>query len=114
MTSFRILLIALWAIIAAYTAVTISSEGWNLLPIFFGDVAAMKWPGQFNTDFSSFLILSAFWVMWRHHFSAGGIALGLIASVGGGLFFTAYLFVISLIVKGDAKKLLLGERRAAV
>ena len=113
MTGFRIVLIAILTIITAYTAATVAAHGWNFFPIYFADVAAMEWRGQFDVDFSSFLILSALWVMWRHHFSGGGILLGLIASIGGMLFLGTYLLIVSFQVKGDMKALLLGERRAA-
>ena len=113
MTGFRIVLIAMCIVITAYTAVTIAEHGWNFFPVYFADVAGMTWRGQFDVDFSSFLILSALWVMWRHHFSGGGILLGLIASVGGMLFLGTYLLIVSFQVNGDMKALLLGERRAA-
>ena len=59
------------------------------MPIFFGDMAKFTWPGQFNLDFTTFLMLSGLWVAWRHHFSASGLILGAIAVVGGMLFLVA-------------------------
>jgi hypothetical protein len=112
MAAFRIFMAVLFVAIAAYTGVTISNHGWNLIPIFFGDMATMAWPGQFNFDFLCFLLLSALWVSWRHNFSAAGLALGAIASVGGMLFLSAYLFIVAGQVDGDVRKLLLGEVRA--
>jgi hypothetical protein len=111
-TAFRILLVVLWAIIAVYTGIVIANHGWGLLAIFFADMAAMGWPGQFNLDFSSLLTLSALWVAWRHQFSSGGLALALLAFFGGGLFLTTYLFVVSTIARGDMKEVLLGKVRA--
>lgn len=35
-----------------------ASHAWNLFPVFFGDIAAMTWAGQFNADFTGFLLLS--------------------------------------------------------
>jgi hypothetical protein len=49
------------------------------MPIFFGHMIATNWPGQFNFDFKKFVLLSGLWVSWRHHFSMGGIALGIAA-----------------------------------
>jgi len=112
MAAFRIFMAVLFVAIAAYTGVTISNHGWNLIPIFFGDMATMAWPGQFNFDFLCFLLLSALWVSWRHNFSAAGFALGAIASVGGMLFLSAYLFIVAGQVDGDVRKLLLGRARA--
>ena len=113
MLLFRLFLAACLTGIAAYTAVTMAAHGPNLLPVFFGDMAAMGWPGQFNFDFMTFLMLSALWVAWRHHFSAGGLVLALLAFFGGMLFLSAYLLVQSFRTKGDMAALLLGERRSA-
>jgi hypothetical protein len=107
------LLLAVLLAIAGYTAVVISNHGIGLLAIFFGDIAAMAWPGQFNLDFLSLLTLSGLWVAWRHGFSAAGLALGLLAFFGGGLFLSFYLLVVTGKAKGDMKKILLGESRAA-
>ena len=112
MTAFRILLVALWTIIVVYTGIVIANHGWGLLEIFFRDMAAMGWPGQFNLDFTSLLTLSALWVAWRHQFSGGGVALGLLAFFGGGLFLTTYLLVVSTMAKGDMREVLLGKARS--
>ena len=60
MGAFRILLALFIVAIISFTGVVIANHGWNLLPIFFGDIAAMTWPGQFNFDFLCFLILSGY------------------------------------------------------
>jgi hypothetical protein len=83
----------------------------GLLAVFFGDMAAMGWPGQFNLDFMFMLTLSAIWVAWRHQFSIAGLALGVLALFGGSLFLTIYLLIVGGKAKGDVKKLLLGETR---
>lgn len=113
MAAFRVLLAAIFATIAVYTVVVIAEHGLNLLPVFFGDMAELGWPGQFNLDFLGFLILSGFWLAWRHHFSPQGLALGLGGLLLGAPFLTAYLLIASLAVEGDVAKLLLGEQRAA-
>ncbi|MFO1393631.1 MAG: hypothetical protein U1F09_07735 [Steroidobacteraceae bacterium] len=111
MTAFRAFLGAIFIVIAGYTLVVASNHGMNLLPVFFGDMAAMEWPGQFNLDFMCMLLLSGLWVSWRHRFSATGLVLGLVAVFGGALFLSAYLLVTSVRVKGDIRTLLLGEAR---
>lgn len=111
MIAFRLLLVAIFLLIAGYTLAVISNHGWNLLPVFFGDMGRMEWPGQFNLDFTCMLLLSGLWVAWRHRFSAAGLALGLAAVFGGSLFLSAYLFVASFRAKGDIRALLLGEAR---
>ena len=76
MTLFRLFLAAWLVVIVAYTSVTVANHGLDLLPVFFGDMAEMGWPGQFNLDFMGFLALSALWVAWRHQFSPAGLGLG--------------------------------------
>lgn len=113
MAAFRIFLVVIFLIIAGYTGVVVSNYGMGLLPIFFGDMAKLEWPGQFNLDFMCMLSLSGLWISWRHQFSAIGIILGIIAFFGGALFLSAYLFVESFRVRGDMKALMLGQDRAA-
>ncbi|MEY4952764.1 MAG: hypothetical protein RL299_1188 [Pseudomonadota bacterium] len=112
MNLFRLFLLTCLIAIAAYTSVTISNHGINLLPVFFGDMAEMAWPGQFNLDFMGLLALSAIWTAWRHQFSAAGLGLGVLAFFGGMLFLSIYLLVQTGRSKGDMKVLLLGEGRA--
>ncbi len=113
MTQFRILLGLMLISLLIYTVIVISNHGLNLFPIFFGDIKAMTWPGQFNFDFLGFLVLSGLWVSWRHHFSAKGLVLGAIALTCGILFLSVYLLVISFKTEGDIKKIMLGDKRAA-
>ena len=110
MTAFRIFLTALWLTLTAYTTIVISNHGLGLLPVFFGDMLAMTWPGQFNLDFMFMLMLSALWVSWRHNFSSDGIALATLAFFGGALFLTTYLFVLSIQLKGNVRAMLLGAK----
>ena len=109
---FRTLLVVIFICIFGYTAIVAANHGFGLLAVFFGDIVAMGWPGQFNVDFTSFLTLSALWLAWRHHFSPVGIALGMLGFFGGGLFLSVYLFLASFSAKGDMKELLLGKVRA--
>lgn len=112
MTAFRLFLIICLVAIVSYTSLTIAHHGMGLLPVFFGDMAAMGWPGQFNLDFMCFLGLSAIWTAWRHHFSPAGLALGVLAFFGGMLFLSLYLLVQSSRCGGDVRVLLLGPDRA--
>lgn len=113
MNAFRGFLVVLFLAIAVYTVFVGINHGWNLIPIFFGDIAAMTWPGQFNVDFLCFLLMSGLWVSWRHQFSPAGLGLGFVALFGGMLFLSVYLLIASMQVQGDVNKLLLGEKRAA-
>jgi hypothetical protein len=110
-TAFRVLLIAVFAILVGYTGVVIANHGIGLIDIFFGDMAAMGWPGQFNLDFMFMLTLSGLWVAWRHQFSIAGLLLGLLALFGGSLFLSTYLLALSWLTKGDLKQMLVGTRR---
>ncbi len=113
MAAFRALLVVIFLVISTYTAVVIAAHGMGLFAVFFGDKAKLGWPGQFNLDFMFMLAFSALWVSWRHQFSPGGLALGLLAFLGGAPFLCVYLFVTSFAAKGDPRVLLLGEARAS-
>ena len=112
MGAFRILLGIIIIGIISYTGIVIFNHGWNLLPIFFGDMAKMAWPGQFNFDFMCFLILSGLWLAWRHHFSLGGFALGVLGFFGGIMVLAPYLLFASYNANGGINILLLGRIRA--
>jgi len=108
MTAFRILLIIMFAVLAVYTGFVIAEHGLGLLQVFFGDMAEMAWPGQFNLDFMLFLILSALWTAWRNGFSPAGLGLALPAFFGGIGFLAPYLLYLTFQEDGDPKRLLLG------
>ena len=112
MTGFRLLLTALWLALAIYTGAVIVEHGLGLLPIFFGDIGEMAWPGQFNLDFLCFLVLSALWTAWRNDYSALGLLLALIAFFGGAGFLLPYLLLLSVQTRGDMRAVLLGTRRS--
>ena len=113
MKLFRVYLVVVFACLTGYTLFVGSRHGWNLLPIFFTNIAEMTWSGQFNFDFMTFLGLSGIWVAWRHHFSTGGIALGIVAFFGGMMFLAPYLLYVSVHSGGDVKVLLLGKERSS-
>lgn len=110
MGAFRILLLLMLVVLAGYTVVVISNHGLGLLGVFFGDMAKLGWPGQFNLDFMFMLTLSALWVAWRHEFSMAGVALAALALFGGALFLTIYLLIVSGQVQGNVYKVLVGRR----
>ena len=113
MTLLRLYAIVFLIVLTVYTLIVMANHGVGLVPIFFNDIAATAWPGQFNLDFMGFLILSALWIGWRHEYSLMGWLLMPLALTGGMLFLTIYLLIISFRVNGDLKALLLGARRAA-
>lgn len=113
MAAFRTLLIALWLALVVYTGLVIARHGADLLPVFFGDIGRVVWPGQFNLDFLCFLVLSALWTAWRNAFSALGLALALVAFFGGAGFLLPYLLLLTIQNRGDMGRMLLGRRATA-
>lgn len=112
MTAFRIFLGAYLTVLVVYTVIVGMNHGWNLIPVFFGDMMALTWPGQFNLDFLGFLCLSALWVSWRHEYTPAGLALAVVAFFGGVVFLATYLLYATGQANGDMKALLLGPGRA--
>jgi hypothetical protein len=111
--AFRILLSMMIIGIVVYTGIVGYNHGWNLFPVFFGDIAAMTWPGQFNFDFTCFLVFSAIWLAWRNNFTPGAIVLGAFGLVGGTMLLAPYLLFVSFQAKGDMKEILIGREGAA-
>lgn len=111
MSAFRTLLSIIILTVGAYTAVVVADHGLTLYPVFFGDIAAMAWPGQFNLDFLCMLALSGLWVSWRNAFSPAGLMLGFGALMLGAPFLAVYLLVLSFSTDGDLRLMLLGPTR---
>jgi hypothetical protein len=88
----------------------IGRDGLGLSPVFFGDIAAGHWPGQFNADFMTMLALSALWTGWRNGWSPRGWVLAVLAFLFGGAFLMAYLLILLHREKGDLRRVLLGVR----
>lgn len=114
MTAFRIFLGAYLIVLVVYTLIVGMNHGWNLGAVFFGDMVAINWPGQFNLDFMGFLCLSSLWVSWRHEYTPASLALSVVAFFGGIVFLATYLLYATGQAKGDMKTLLLGPGRANV
>lgn len=108
MALLRTVLVIHLAILTAYTAIVIGNHGWNLMPVFFGDIAIMGWPGQFNVDFTGFLMLSALWTAWRNNFSPLGLVLAVVAFFGGMMFLSIYVLILSLSAR-DIQDIVLGS-----
>jgi hypothetical protein len=108
MTLLRLFLALFAVALAAYTVVVITNHGWNLFPYFFGDILAMNWAGQFNFDFSGFLVLSALWTAWRNAFSPLGLLLAVVAFFGGMMFLSIYLLILST-RSNDVRDLIAGR-----
>ena len=114
MNALRFYLAIFVVALGAYSTIVGLNHGWNLLPVFLGDMAAMTWPGQFNADFMGMLSLSGLWLAWRHEFSAAGLALGVLGFFGGMMVLAPYLLIASMHANGDVKILMIGRARAGV
>ena len=112
--AFRILLIAMIIGILGYTLIVGFTHGWDLFSVFFGDMVAMTWPGQFNFDFMCLLMFSSLWLAWRHRFSPGGIIIGMLGLFGGTMFLAPYLLFVSFKAKGEITEILLGPCRKTI
>ncbi len=110
MSALRTILIFFFIIIASYTTIVMFGYGLTLFPIFINDILSLTWSGQFNVDFSLYLLLSGIWIAWRHQFSVGGIVMGLIATVLGMVVFAPYVLITTFNAGGNLKKVLLGSQ----
>lgn len=106
----KALLITQTIAVLIYTFSAYQKEGATLFGIFISNLQSFHWNGQFNLDFSCYLVLSGLWTMWRNKFSAASIAVGSMAMVVGILLFAPYILFLLTKEKGDLKKVLTGER----
>lgn len=95
--------------IFVYTALSVRNEGWDLFTIFVNNLTSLTWNGQFNLDFSSYLLLSGLWILWRNKFSPASLLIGGVATILGILFFAPYLLYLLYIENGDLRKVLVGR-----
>ncbi|MES2258441.1 MAG: hypothetical protein V4724_07980 [Pseudomonadota bacterium] len=112
MHAFRLMLLAAWIAVLAVTAYALQAQGTAAGEIFMADIKALSWRAQFNTDFLAHLLVFAVWVAWRGRFRPAAVLLGAACVLGGGVFSMIYLFILSLLARGDATALLLGSRKA--
>ena len=108
MTGFHSALIAMTALIVVFTVAAVANGGINLVTPFLTPILALSWQGQFNIDFTCYLVLSGIWMAWRGGFTKGSIALGILAPPLGILFFAPYLLYLVGTSNGDPRLLLLG------
>ena len=103
MTFLRCLFIVFGIVIYLYSALVVMREGLGLFAVYFNDLFALNWSGQFNLDFALYLMLSGLWLAWRSGFSTSGIVRGLIASVCGMLYFVPQVLVLMARCRGDLR-----------
>jgi len=108
MTGFRYVLIAMTVLIYVFTMAAVANSGINLITPFLTPILALSWQGQFNFDFTCYLVLSGIWMAWRGGVTNGSIGLGILAPPFGILFFAPYLLYLVGKSNGDPRKILLG------
>jgi len=106
---FKALLIIQTLLLVIYTVYAVKNDGWSLFQVLINNIQSLNWNGQFNLDFSCYLILSGLWIMWRNKFSFSSILIALVAMIIGIMFFAPYLFYLLIVEKGDLKKVLTGN-----
>ncbi len=93
-----------------YTYFAVKNEGWTLFNVITTNVLSLNWNGQFNLDFSCYLLLSGIWIMWRNKFSFSSIVIAMIAMIIGIMFFAPYLLYVLMVEKGSLKHMFLGKQ----
>jgi len=111
MNFLRNMLLVLGVVIYLYTFAVITRDGLGLFAVYFADLFAVNWSGQFNLDFACYLMLSGLWLAWRSGFSTNGIVCGLLASILGMLYLVPQMLVLIARSNGDMRALLLGVRQ---
>jgi len=106
----KALLLCQTIVLVAYTVYVSQTKGWDLLTIFIQNITNLDWNGQFNLDFSSYLTLSALWIIWRNQYTLKSILIGLACMIIGIMLFAPYLLYLITIEKGDLKRVLIGNR----
>ena len=109
MQSFSVLLALLGISMLGYSAYVIVQHGINIFPLFFGEIQALTWQGQFNYDFACYLLLSVIWIAWRQKFAPASFLLSLVGMILGMTFFAPYLLYLTFKEKGNIRNVLLGK-----
>lgn len=111
--SFLNMLLLMQAIgLLVYTGMVGYQEGWSLFDVFLSNIKALNWSGQFNLDFLCYLLLSGWWIMWRHRFQPVYVFWGVVAMILGIVFFAPFLLRLLYLEKGDVKRMLIGHPAA--
>jgi len=93
-----------------YTGFAVKLEGWTLFQVVSNNISDLNWNGQFNLDFSCYLLLSGIWIVWRNKFSGSSFIIAIIAMIIGIIVFAPYMLYLIIKENGDYKKVLLGKQ----
>ncbi len=108
-TLLPVLLVVQTLSIIIYTLIAFNNEGFTLFQIFFSNILSLTWNGQFNLDFSFYLLLSGIWVVWRNNFSPLSYVLALITFVMGIVIFAPYLVYLYITENGNITRIIVGN-----
>jgi hypothetical protein len=108
--SLKVLLFSLSIAVLVYTIFAFQKEGTVLFQLFFSNITSLNWNGQFNLDFSCYLTLSGFWIMWRNKFSSTSIVFGVVAMILGIVVFAPYILYLLKKENKDLEKVFIGNR----
>ena len=107
MTPLRIFLIVSTVLIYAVTGIASANHGINWPAVALGDLMALNWRSQFDTDFVVYLLLGATWISWREGFTFQGHLYAFFSVFLGGMFTFPYLLVATYRTNGDPIAMLL-------
>ncbi len=107
---FKVLLISQSVLVFVYTILAFKNDGTDLLSIFLSNIQSLNWNGQFNIDFSCYLVLSGLWIAWRNKFTTFSILFGVFASILGIMALAPYLLYLMMKENGNLKRVMIGER----
>ena len=108
MKNLRVFLVIATLAIYAVTVVASLTEGLNWPAVAIGDLLALGWRSQFDTDFLVHLFLLATWVVWREGADTRAYVFGFLSIVMGGMFSFPYILHATYKARGEPKALLLG------
>lgn len=109
-----IFLVIVFLLELVYTVLVITFEGMNYVSVFIHSITIFSWNGQFNLDFSFYLIVSAFWILWRNKPGVTSFLLAIAALNLGTLFLSPYLLYLIITEKGNLLTVAAGIRANSV
>lgn len=107
----RLFVVAAVLLMSSYCYLVVQSQGSDFISPFTDSIMGLTWQGAFNIDFMCYLLLTSFWIAWRHRWSLLGVFFGFVNCIGGIVFFGLYLLLVSIQTQGDIFRLLVGQQK---
>jgi len=95
-------------VIYALTVIAVVHHGWNWPAVAMHDLMALNWRTQFDFDFIIYLLIFAWWVVWREGGNLRAYGLGVLSVFLGGMFGFPYLIHAIYKASGRPRDVLLG------